>query len=94
MRKVKIASLLFVSMFALFTAVLSVNSVNATVVTCPAGYVCTPLNQSAVACPAGYICEPIRTTQTQPVITSLTYKQDKDNGTEIKWCYNLTKNLG
>ena len=92
MRKVKIGSLLFVSVFVLFTTVIGIQYAKASVVACPVGYVCTPVSQSAVACPTGYVCTPIMATPVQPVITSATYT--KEDGTEVKWCYSLTKNLG
>jgi peptidoglycan hydrolase-like protein with peptidoglycan-binding domain len=88
MRKAQIVSFLFVLVFILIAGVVGVNQANAVV--CPAGFVCTPVSQTTVACPAGYICEPVKSTPT--VITGLTYK--KEDGSELKWCYSLTKNLG
>ncbi len=88
MRKAQIVSFLFVLTFILIAGVVGSNQANAVV--CPAGYVCTPTSQTTVACPAGYICEPIKPAPV--VITGLTYK--KEDGSEIKWCYSITKNLG
>ena len=92
MRKTKLLSLFVLSVFVLFATFVGVKSAKATVVTCPAGYVCTPVSQSAVQCPVGYICEPIKNSVIPPVITNLTVR--REDGSEIKWCYSFSKNLG
>ena len=86
MRNAQSLSLLLLAIFAIFTFVLKVNSAKATVVICPEGYTCTPINQSAVMCPAGYTCEPINNSQKNSTVI---YGTDASRDS----CYIFTKNL-